>query len=780
MANRSSGPIDSVRDTGTGFQVAETIRQGKGEQGIMGKGRSVLIGLCVALLSIVGTGSSLAQTSDDAVDSILDFSATAEQYSAVVEYANTLDPVYGPAQAALVPDRTAQSGTTTQLNITDSVIHFDVQAPAVEPGQRWGVIVAFRQGEDSHSVSLWSNGTWIYFPYGSDESIDGNYVQVGSPDRALSVDLVVLGDEAWLGANGGFITSLDASSFTGPGNITVAAAITGDYTPAVGFAAVTDLTVWEIDPAAVAASTGSGASTGSSAQTGSQTSENSYTSPSHGYTIAWDDEWAKVDEQSSDGIDFLSLESTGGVFALVVGIITGETAAECINNAFSNMENRDGYSNVVFTSPVETIGNYALAVVSYTRINSSGNPVEGRDRISCWAVPDKGLIVQLDQIVLPNELLPNLATMIALEGFVAEGVAALESGTTGTTGQEVAAATEVPLPTPAGGTTVEVLANSYTSPKYGYGISWNETWTEEIQESTETRDFLRLANDDGVLALLTGEALPAGETDCFTWLAGEYEAGADYSNVRPVPDTISTLPDQWDRTGLISLTFTSPSTGQSSELVNYLSCSVIPELGAVVSLEQILSLAELPMQFASMDALRAEFVPASSTGSQTTTTETGTQSVAPSYTSINVGYSWVWDDTWTIDDQSWDPNFEYVTITNGTVLATLIGEALETPITTSCFDWIAEYYQSNEDFANVRAIADPVSEAPDLWDTTGVMAMTRVNTEDGVPEPQINYVACSIDEDLNVVISLEQFLEPADAQTQIEAMNALRNGFIPA
>ncbi|CAN5740563.1 hypothetical protein BH23CHL5_BH23CHL5_12920 [soil metagenome] len=490
-----------------------------------------------------------------------------------------------------------------------------------------------------------------------------------------------------------------------------------------------------------------------------------------------------VDERSSDGIDLLSLESTGGVFALVVFLITGETATECINNAFSNMGNRDGYSNVVFTSPVETIGNYALAVVSYTRIASSGSLVEERDRISCWAVPDTGLIVQLDQIVPANELLPNLVTMITLEGFVAEGIAALESGaagTTGTIGQEVATATEVPLPTPAGVTTVEVLQNSYTSPTYRYGISWDDSWTEEIQESTETSDFLRLANDDGVLALLTGEALPAGETDCFNWLAGEYESGAEYSNVRPVPDSSSTLPDQWDRTGLISLTFTSPSTGQSSDLVNYLSCSVIPELRAVVSLEQILTLAELPMQFAAMDALRASFAPASSTGSQTTTTGTGTQSAAPSFTSINAGYGWVWDDTWTIDDQSWDPNFEYVTITNGSVLATLIGEALETPITGSCFDWIAEYYESNEDFTNVRAIADPVSESPGVWDTTGVMAMTRVNTDDGLPEPQINYLACSIDEELNVVISLEQFLDPADAPSQIDAMNALRNGFIPA
>ncbi|CAN5740557.1 hypothetical protein BH23CHL5_BH23CHL5_12910 [soil metagenome] len=295
MVNWNGGRIDSVRDTG--FQVVAIVHQGKGEQGIMGFVRSMFIGLCVALLSIVGTASSFAQTSDDAVDSILDVSATADQYAAVVDFASTLDPVYGPAQAALVPDRSAHSGSSTQLNITNSVIHFDVQAPTVESGQRWGVIVAFRKGEDSHSVSLWSDGTWIYFPYGSDESIDGNYVQVSSPGSDISIDVVVLGDEAWLGANGGFVTSLDASSFTGPGNITVAAAVTGDYTPAVGFVAVTELTVWEIDPSAAETAGGTGQSTGGSVQTGSQTSENSYTSPFHGYSISWDDEWSMSDLQ---------------------------------------------------------------------------------------------------------------------------------------------------------------------------------------------------------------------------------------------------------------------------------------------------------------------------------------------------------------------------------------------------------------------------------------------------------------------------------------------------
>ncbi|MGD9710803.1 MAG: hypothetical protein AB7V46_01905 [Thermomicrobiales bacterium] len=566
--------------------------------------------------------------------------------------------------------------------------------------------------------------------------------------------------------------------------------------------------------------------------------QTAYTSPTYGFSVTLPAGWT-IDSQTSDGRTDVLRFSNPEVVAFLTAYASDETPADCIESMVETIQGRPNHDNFAFAVPIAEQPGTASATFGYTFITAAGEQLAGRDRMTCWEIEEGGM-VRLEFLVLENDLQAQEAAIEEVETAVnvavqpllaaeaqglpaatplpSEPAVATETATSeatvteapATPAAEEGAFEEAATPEPTSTGTVSepsppsddeivspnITGNSYVSPSFSYGLTWSDDWTVSGEESDTRGDYLGLEHADGIFADLIGEPYPADTGNCFDFIVDYYSNHEDYTNVVGTMDSVSAAPGLWDYTGVMLATTTS-SSGASLDLVNYLSCSHVPNELAIVSLEQVV----LPDLFdqlrPEMDALRQGFVistlvettpegqvapsPTPEATAAGTVTPSGTPSsgattagsavAGSTYTSPTYGYRLTWDDTWIVNEESAEGR-DYLSLDNGAVVAELLSEEW-VPGTGNCFEWIVEFYATHADYSDVRASQDAVSAAPDNWEITGAIAMSQA---DGTGE-RINYVACSEIPGQDVIVSLEQFVYPIDAPGQLTAMDALREGF---
>ncbi|CAN5760007.1 hypothetical protein BH20CHL4_BH20CHL4_01530 [soil metagenome] len=350
---------------------------------------------------------------------------------------------------------------------------------------------------------------------------------------------------------------------------------------------------------------------------------------------------------------------------------------------------------------------------------------------------------------------------------------------------------QTPAVTPAippGSTSV--VGTTYTSPTYGYSLSWNDAWTVDSVDTDETGDYLDLSNGV-VVADLIGEPWDLADGSCFDRLVLFYSSDPAYSDIQSATDNVSAHPGIWDITGILTMTYTDEEDGAVTDYINYAACSELPGQNSIVSLEQFVPVAEFRTQVAAMDDLRGSFVPnvgavvveATTTpaveASPTAIAAQTSNVVGTTYTSPSFGYSFSWDGAYEVEIDQSESGVDYLRIVNETVSVDLFAAASDnTP--AECVDDLVLYYENEPLYTDVQFVTDaqnqPLRTPGDGYETA-LISFTQTGA-DGAEAEQFDYFTCIRLEEQGVVVVLELFMAPSDFVLQSEAITALQEGLV--
>jgi hypothetical protein len=156
--------------------------------------------------------------------------------------------------------------------------------------------------------------------------------------------------------------------------------------------------------------------------------------------------------------------------------------------------------------------------------------------------------------------------------------------------------------TPSPGATVEAspgageAGNSYTSPTYGYTLTWDEGWQEVTRSSEDGYDLLRIGSDSALVDV-AGFPWEGTAAECIDSLVNYYRGQEGYSDVEIAVDDAGN-----ERRGndgeaawaIVNLTLT--AEGQADAYTDYIECRPIVAGESMVSVEYLTFAAEFEAQ----------------------------------------------------------------------------------------------------------------------------------------------------------------------------------------
>jgi hypothetical protein len=537
------------------------------------------------------------------------------------------------------------------VTATDFAARVECIAPIAVAEGFWdcGFIVRDLGGGDHYRVAYVSDGYWFQ-SVGSGEALafGTDAPPAAAAGDKVTLDLIAVGPDAYFGVNGQFVSKLDFSALTNPGEISLGSSFFNDTYIGGGGVSFDDFVVWSLDGEQIAPSptsdvadatptdlavstptdvaappsptaglpfeTPTDTTTGMAGVTG-----NTYVSPQFGYGLTWTDEWTVESASSEEQGDHLGM--TNGT--VLVDLI-GEAATPdgtCFDWLIDYYENQPNYSDVQWAvdnvSAVpgvwETTG---IITVTYTAPtptsiaaqpsptagipfetptsipdNTTGNYI---NYVACSTLPDQGAVVTLEMFVPVSEFRAQEAAMEALR-----------AGFTPTSGTQIAqpsptAELGVPTGTPVGA----VTDNTYTSPTYGYTLTWDPAVWEVVNEQTsgDGFDYLRLESDR-LIAELYGAQGPDSAAQCLDNLIAYYEGQPEYSDVGYVRDAqTSELGDM--ATGVLEFIETN-TLGQAVETFDDVTCIRMDDQNAIVFLEIYMSPLDYLPESGNREALKS-------------------------------------------------------------------------------------------------------------------------------------------------------------------------------
>ncbi|HET9661033.1 MAG TPA: hypothetical protein VFP05_11935, partial [Thermomicrobiales bacterium] len=205
----------------------------------------------------------------------------------------------------------------------------------------------------------------------------------------------------------------------------------------------------------------------------------------------------------------------------------------------------------------------------------------------------------------PTVALPPVETPTTAAGLPTETpVAGLPTET------PVAGTTAVTQPTTASGST-NVVGNTYTSPTFGYQLTWDPAWSVVTESSQNQFDVLRISNGAVTTDLYSGVSTMTLQ-DCITSLVQYYQGpdqSASYANV-----VLGTYADGQQiltqgNVAIATITFDyTDDTGATTATTDSVICVSMPTQGALVTMESYIPTAEVATQQAAVTALEAQLV----------------------------------------------------------------------------------------------------------------------------------------------------------------------------
>jgi hypothetical protein len=284
----------------------------------------------------------------------------------------------------------------------------------------------------------------------------------------------------------------------------------------------------------------------------------------------------------------------------------------------------------VYQLGLTSTGNWFLAIDSgvakqngsVSTLNFSANATNNLDLI---AIGDRGYFGVNGEYVATLDLTENQAAgdIAVAAGFFAdsyiaggstkyeefiiwsfdEGAASPVAAASATV---TATSTEAPIASPtvtAAGS--PSAATSYTSPTYGYSLTWTSDWREVTQSSQDGYDFLRL---ESAKAFVDLSGFPWSNTTaaCIDALVQYYQGNAGYSDVKIGTDASGNEQRGTDGDSAWAvIEFTYTSNGQAEEYSDYVECQPIVAGQSILSFEYTTLRVDAESETAAREALLA-------------------------------------------------------------------------------------------------------------------------------------------------------------------------------
>ncbi|CAN5714663.1 hypothetical protein BH23CHL5_BH23CHL5_09710 [soil metagenome] len=335
-------------------------------------------------------------------------------------------------------------------------------------------------------------------------------------------------------------------------------------------------------------------------------------------------------------------------------------------------------------------------------------------------------------------------------------------------------------------------AGTYTSPDYGYNLTWDGTWQADEPTALGGRNFLRL-RQEGLKAELIGEAWEPSEGTCFDAIADDYGTDPPYSQV---VETVTATSDENVITGSIAFVYTSQSDSTSTDYVIEVLCAPTPgSPNAVVMLKQTVLASDLATHAETIADLQAGFAlngemdqaeQISPTPTPTvvavevtapTPAQPTAQAASPSnrYVSPTYGFSFTWDDSWQVTDETSENGLDILSLDNGRAFASLYGETW-VPGSATCIDWNVQTFSALDVYSDVEIVESTTSEG---GQENAVVTLNYWDNGNAVPFTL--HLQCSpLPSQPNAVVTLSIFVQSDFAMEQEVAIAALAAGVDPS
>lgn len=155
---------------------------------------------------------------------------------------------------------------------------------------------------------------------------------------------------------------------------------------------------------------------------------------------------------------------------------------------------------------------------------------------------------------------------------------------------------------------VDSATNTYTSPTFGYQLSWDPTWSPVTASSQDSFDVLRITNGVTITDLYSGVSSMSLD-ECITSLVDYYLGNPSYANVVQVPFASGEMILTQGNVAIATLTFDyTDDGGVVTQTTDSVICVSMPTQGALVTMESYIPTDQLATQLDAVHALEANLV----------------------------------------------------------------------------------------------------------------------------------------------------------------------------
>ncbi|MDQ3655058.1 MAG: hypothetical protein M3457_08265 [Chloroflexota bacterium] len=440
-----------------------------------------------------------------------------------------------------------------------------------------------------------------------------------------------------------------------------------------------------------------------------------YESPQFGYAVAWNEEWAERERETTSERD--------GADAMV-------------------LSNNDGRVQVVGRADDIAAGEFLDEMVSLLTGDADDVEIVSEDRAG--DVPTVELTTGHDHLLLEAQTVDGAVVVVALRAREADYDAALAAAQDGITlndtpvfsgeaaapGADPGEPAEEPTEEPGTG---GIDDGSYTSPDHGFSVTWDDAW--EATETSGSGDIneLRLTSSTGGISILAGSFYGGDPETC---LAGEDAYfGTEDPNVR---DWEPAVDDNGDPVagsddglayGVFTFAYGSEDDGYV-DLVDYIECrSVIPgettleilasttpdlyeeHIAAVLEITNAIEMPEGAEPVEPADPALPDFEGQSQPAESTP--ESGGESGLDGaiFTSPSFGWSLEAPEGWTIEGESIAAGDETLVVSNGLSTISLHATDAYTGDLSGCIAFARELLDADPLYADLRVDATSSGEA---------------------------------------------------------------------
>jgi hypothetical protein len=357
----------------------------------------------------IGIGKPTA-TPDTGNSTSTDSGSDADVFASYLKQESKSTILYGPAKGDLLHDPEKITTDAANLDVADFIAHAEFGNPyAATSATGFDFGILFRLGQSPHlRVIVTNDGGWFLTP-GADASIAKGTVK-GVNAKAggtNSIDLVVVGNDGYLGINGKFVTKLDLSSVTGKGDVAVGTAFFESNFQDGATTTYKNFTVWSVKKGSTTTTTTTNKTpTTEASPVASPVGGNGegYVSPQFGYTIAFDSSWTASDQQSDDKGDYVRL-TNGDSTVDFAGFDSDATPQQCLKDEVDYFTGADGYTDVKIAKDTNSkdmtgdIAGGAYEVLTFSYTSGEETPVDYAAYVECRTIQEGVSILRIDQYV---------------------------------------------------------------------------------------------------------------------------------------------------------------------------------------------------------------------------------------------------------------------------------------------------------------------------------------------------------------------------------------------